>query len=170
MSVRLANYMFLYEAAVSLIPQGAKVVEWGCGTGEFASLAIPKCRAYYGYDIDPVVIEEAKQKVRSGTIFLNADITNEQHTWIDTEGFTYVALEVLEHLPAMVDLDLIKRLPRGIRFILSVPSFDSEDHEKFFPREWEAIHYYHEALDIDFWRKIRIPTGAGYFHLMRGWR
>ncbi len=98
--------------------------------------------------------------------FAVADVTSIEHG----EPGTFVALEVFEHLSGSQDLRLLGSLVRGSRVIFSVPSFDSADHKIFWPAESDAIEYYEDTLDIDFWRKIRIPTGGGYFHLMRGYR
>ncbi len=160
------NYSVLYQSAASLIPQESKVVELGCGAGKFANEFIKgKFKTYVGFDID----EEAVKKASENSLlkFSVADIT---HLQFFEPGFTFVALEVFEHLSGSDDLRLLGQLVKGTRVIFSVPSFDAADHKIFWPGESDAIEYYEDTLDIDFWRKIRIPTGGGYFHLMRGYR
>lgn len=160
------NYTVLYQAASSLIPQESKIIELGCGTGKFAKEYLKgKIKSYIGYDIDKEAIKVAE--TNSELEFVVADVLSMAY---DEPGCTFIALEVLEHLHPFRDLELLKSLPKGSRVIFSVPSFDSADHKTFFPSEWEAIAHFAENLDIDFWRKIRIPTGGGYFHLMRGYR
>jgi SAM-dependent methyltransferase len=161
----LDNYSVLYNAAASLIPQGSKVVELGCGSGKFAADFLRGFKSYKGYDLvgqwDHIPIQTP------GFGFAVADITKLK---FEEPGCTFVALEVFEHLFDETDLQLLLNLPRGSRVVFSVPSFDSADHKRFFPNEDGAIARYNDVLDIDFWRKIRIPTGGGYFHLMRGYR
>ncbi|HYT45059.1 MAG TPA: class I SAM-dependent methyltransferase, partial [Methylomirabilota bacterium] len=147
------------------IPQESKVIELGCGKGAFARHAAVKLKDYYGIDIDDASIAEAKSM--STHEFVLGDITKIR---FEEPGCTFVSLEVFEHLPSAEDLELLRQIPKGSRLIISVPSFNSKDHKRFFPYESSAIKYYEETIDVDFWRKIRIPTGGGYFHLMRGYR
>jgi 2-polyprenyl-3-methyl-5-hydroxy-6-metoxy-1,4-benzoquinol methylase len=158
------NYTALYEIAASLIPEQSTVFELGCGTGVFASMIIPKCKQYTGFDIDKKSLEEARQNnMHNQDAFRYQDIQEDDAY---KHMGTYVALEVMEHLRD--DLTCLKKIRRGCRVILSVPSFDSVGHERFFPYEHSTLLRYSDILDIDLWRKIKIPTGGGYFHLIRG--
>lgn len=164
------NYAALYEAAASLIPQESKIVEFGCGTGKFITnhVAADKIKSYIGYDKDVTAIDLARTSTESQLMeFVVADILTVD---CDEPGCTFIALEVLEHLHNNLDLRLLGELPKGSRVIISVPSFDSSDHKKFFNNDWDALKRYSYVLDLEFWRKIRIPTGGGFFHLMRGYR
>lgn len=165
----MSNYTPLYELASSLIPQGSKVTEWGCGNGVFLNFLKEKdLKNYYGLDINEHAIRLAKQDHGYWSKnFICADITDPELEWFPR---TYVALEVLEHLPLMEDLALLERVAKGSRVIISVPSFSSDDHKIFFPEEWSAISHYCDVINIDLWRKISLPTGGGYFHLLRGYR
>ena len=80
---------------------------------------------------------------------------------------TYVTLEVLEHIED--DLGLLERIPKNSFTIISVPSFDSASHLRHFPTEGSALERYCQVLDIDDWRKVRIPSGE-FFHVFRGRR
>ena len=159
------NYSALYELAASQVPRDSKVVELGCGYGKFADVLHTKktLRSYVGIDWDRDAVRCARQDNQDLT-FVEADITRLNYNDVST----YVTLEVLEHLHG--DIELLSKLPRGSRVLLSVPSFDSSDHVRFFPSEHEALKRYNQVLDIDLWRKIKIPTGGGYFHFMRGFR
>jgi len=160
------NYAALYEVAISLVPPGGTVFELGCGTGVFGSMLIDKCDHYKGYDIDEEALKQARlNNPGYEDCFVSQDIN---HDDAYKHMGTYVALEVLEHIPH--DLVAISKIRKGCRVVISVPSFDSEDHRRYFPYEYEAIDRYEDVLDIDLWRKIKIPTGGGYFHLMRGFR
>lgn len=161
------NYTALYETVISLVPAESKVTEFGCGYGEFAGLlhTAKKVKSYSGIDIDAIAIRQAMENnPELAMCFHNADLMK--------LGFkdvgTFIALEVLEHLSG--DIELLGKIPKGSRVLISIPSFDSHGHRRFFPSEYEAIKRYENAIDIDLWRKIKIPTGGGYFHVIRGYR
>lgn len=168
-----SNYFALYTGAASLIPQGSQVIEIGCGDGPFIPYIENQVKSYVGLDKDASAIGGAAKFCRHRQTFKEGKVKLIVCDVMDAElstlkGRTIVALEVLEHIED--DLAVLEKLHKGTRVIFSVPSFDADDHKRFFPSENEAISRYLGVLDLDFWRKIRIPTGAGYFHLMRGYR
>jgi len=154
------RYWPLYKAAAALVPRGARVVELGCGTGEFAAYVMGRVSSYLGLDFSSQAIEGARKRL-PGIRFRVADLRKD---WIPDRD-TYVTLEVLEHLDD--DLALLDRLPRGAEVILSVPSFDSASHVRFFPEKGDARRRYKGRLHIDHERYVTLPNGA-FFHLLRG--
>lgn len=152
-----ARYVPLYEAAAALIPPGASVVELGCGTGRFARFLN---HPYIGIDFTPALVEEAR-RYNSGGDFRAGDLRTDPIPDADV----YVTLEVLEHLDD--DLGLLRRLPVGRTVVLSVPSFDSASHVRYFQRPGSARARYGRVLDIN--HEATIPLRRGFFHLLRGW-
>ena len=152
-------YLPMYLAVADLVPSGS-VVELGCGTGRLAAI-LDRGASYVGLDFAPRLVEEASRHYPRATFWV-ADLRTDPIP----DAQTYVATEVLEHLDD--DLALIERLPIGATVVLSVPSFDSESHVRFFPEARSASERYGALLDIDVERYI--PIGTGYFHVLRGVR
>lgn len=153
------RYIPLYEAAAALIPEGASVVELGCGAGKFAPYALARTGSYLGLDFAPALIDAA-EGTHPGH-FAVADLRTDPIP----EAQVYVALEVLEHLDD--DLGLLARLPRGATAILSVPSFDSASHVRWFPEPGSAKSRYERWLYAVSERTLSLPSGA-FFHLLAG--
>lgn len=51
------------EAVVAEIPERAKVLEIGCGTGELAAMLIARGATVTGFDLNPEMIEVAREKI-----------------------------------------------------------------------------------------------------------
>ena len=51
------------EAMVAEIPERAKVLEIGCGTGELAAMLIARGATVTGFDLNPEMIEVAREKI-----------------------------------------------------------------------------------------------------------
>lgn len=156
-------YAPLWLAAARLVPAGLRVVELGCGTGRLGSLLAPRAASYVGLDFAPRLVEEARRFAPAAE-FRVADLRTDPIP----EADAYVATEVLEHVDD--DLALLRRLPRGALVVVSVPSFDSRSHVRFFPATRSAAWRYSVALDIDREERIRHGRRGAFFHLLRGTR
>lgn len=157
---RADRYLPLYEAAAALIPNDASVVELGSGIGRFGALVMNRVASYLGLDFAPALVAEAKRHA-GRDVFQVADLRTDEIPQADV----YVALEVLEHLDD--DMAILKRLPKGSRVVMSVPSFHSPSHLRHFAEEGSAATRYDAALRIDHEEQVRLPNGA-YFHLLSG--
>lgn len=157
------GYPDLFRRTAALVPPGQRVVEIGCGAGVLASLLVDQAATYVGLDFSARAIEHARRSVPEAT-FMVADL---RHDALPV-GQVYVANEVLEHLED--DLGLLAAIPAGSLVVVSVPSFDSASHVRYFPREGQARRRYAEMLDID--RVEYVPHGnkGRFFHLIRGRR
>lgn len=157
------QYALLWRSTAAMVPEGATVVELGCGTGRLASLIAGKAKHYVGLDFAPRCIAEARRFLPD-VIFLVADLRSTPLPDADV----YVANEVMEHLDD--DRGLVERIPSGATVILSLPSFDSASHVRHFPERGQALHRYADLLDID--TVVYVPHGrrGRFFHLLRGVR
>lgn len=163
LSLEETPYRPLYQCVADLVPREASVVELGCGTGRLASLILERTTHYIGLDFAPRLIEEARRYLPA-VEFMVADLRGDPIAAADV----YVATEVLEHLED--DLGLLERLPAGATVILSVPSFGSESHVRWFPTEDEARMRYAHLLTIDHTEYVPIGSRGAYFHVLRGIR
>lgn len=155
-------YRPLYERTAELVPEGASVVELGCGTGRLAPLILGRARTYVGIDFAPRLIREAQRYEPRGW-FVVGDLRKEIPA-----AEVYVANEVLEHLDD--DVGLLRRLPVGSVVIVSVPSFDSKSHVRWFPEQAQAAERYGDVLAIDHLEYVPHGKAGRFFSLLRGIR
>lgn len=153
------GYRDLWQRTARLVPPGVSVVELGCGPG----LLLPYlgARPYIGLDFSAAAIALARHT------FPRADFRVSDVREPIPVADAYVMNEVLEHLDD--DLGLLRSLPPSI-VVMSVPSFDSASHVRFFPKEGSAVKRYGRALAIDHVEYVPHGTAGRFFHLMRGRR
>ncbi len=53
------------EAVVSEVPEGAHVLEMGCGTGELAAMLIARGATVTGFDLSPGMVEVARDRIEA---------------------------------------------------------------------------------------------------------
>jgi trans-aconitate methyltransferase len=152
------GYRDLWKRTARLVPPGS-VVELGCGPG----LLLPYLAGhpYIGLDFSAQSIALAQRS------FPRADFRVADIREPIPEANTYVMNEVLEHLDD--DLGLLSSLPPSV-VVLSVPSFDSESHVRFFAKEGSAERRYGRILDIDHVEYVPHGNAGRFFHLIRGTR
>jgi trans-aconitate methyltransferase len=159
----------LYAKAATLLPPvetGPRVLDLGCGTGRMAKLLSNLGYTnYHGIDFSPARIAEAKRYV-PGASFETADILHPSTLSRFAEYNAFIVLEVLEHIEA--DRTLIEALPSGGTVILSVPSYDSAAHVRWFPTISDALARYEPFLTIE--QVHRIPMRDKFIALMQGSR
>lgn len=114
----------------------ARILDIGCGPGQFAEHLIQRCPSieYTGLDFSKVAINAAKRRCPSAT-FIEADAFHPDLLG-KGEYDLVLMLELLEHVEN--DLALLNRIPVGKTVMFSVPNFDSFAHVRFFPTE-EAV-------------------------------
>ena len=102
------------------LPDGAAVLELGCGCGlPVAHILAPRIR-YLGVDISPVQVDRARQLVPAGQ-FRRADMTD-----LAFEPFSFdaiIALYAIIHLPLADQPSLLERMAGWLR-----PRWPASDH------------------------------------------
>jgi len=144
------NYKELPYYPVFLVAKGMigeienpRIIELGCGTGQFAQMLWDNgFKEYLGIDLSERAIHNAR--MMSPQAFEVEDIRSYV---VDAEKFnTIVALEVFEHIK--YDLEMLGGLPSGISIIFSLPTFDGPGHVRFFKRKEDIEVRYSEQVDI----------------------
>ena len=140
-----SHYFKMWKWAMRHINKTDKIIELGCGTGQFAKmLADRDVEDYNGYDFSTTNIsfaknemcEEYKGRFHVANIF-EVEIPPDAKV---------IALEVLEHIED--DVGLLKRLSKN-EIIISVPNFDAPSHVRKFDKIEDIIsrygenHYFH---------------------------
>lgn len=147
-------WLAMYETLAGMIAPHEEVVDLGCGTGRFIELL--QRNGHYaritGIDWSATALAEAAQYAGATPNFHCADL-DEWEPDPDRAGNTvFVCSEVLEHLED--DRDLVRRVPPGHRFLLTVPNFHSESHVRVFTGVGDLWERYAQLLMFQSWRMV----------------
>lgn len=113
-SKELNRYRYIYKSIGDMISDGERVLDIGCGIGILQSYI----KHYAGFDFSAEAIKLSNSpKVFIGDVYDKTLYTDNYDTFISTE--------VLEHVD---DIRVINNIPKGKRFIFSVPSFMCAAH------------------------------------------
>jgi 2-polyprenyl-3-methyl-5-hydroxy-6-metoxy-1,4-benzoquinol methylase len=161
-------WLKMYQAAASLIPATDQpIIDLGCGTGRFARLLVDEgFLNVSGMDFAAKAIEEAELYVPEAVF----SVTDLREFTVNDEiegGTVFTCLEVLEHLED--DLDLISRIPAGLRLIFSVPNYWSESHLRRFITPRDVFDRYGGLLEFDAWQMVPMTTSHA-IHVFRSRR
>lgn len=129
------------------------ILDLGCGVGQFAQMVFDYkvYNKYVGTDFSKVAIDQAKaRKLPPEFKFYTYDIT----WWLNRKLFkdfeTYIALEVLEHLPEDLEFEVLNTIPPGKTVILSLPNYMAQGHYRTYRGADEIIERYRKYLDVRF--------------------
>lgn len=163
---RLERRRVIWYPALSLCR--GRIIDVGCGPGIVGQMALDLGYDYYcGLDFSPHVIDLARE--RCPAFFLQADLAASVippmvMRWADTVLMT----EVLEHVEE--DLAIVAAVPKGKAVVLSVPSFWSEGHCRWFKSREQAAHRYRAHLHIDVALTEKSPTRQRWYFILKGRR
>lgn len=137
-----SRYYFLWSVVSDRMRGFYRVLDLGCGTGQFASLLFDRgFKDYTGIDFSPVAIKTAR-KCCPGFKFVIRDLRD------STEFKDYecvVALEFLEHIEN--DLGVVSQIKPGAHFLGTVPSFRCESHVRAFSNADKVARRYGEFFN-----------------------
>ena len=130
-------YIFVWRAVVAILEQyyKPKILELGCGTGQFAHFLEDN-----GF-IDYLGCDFSKKGIEIAT-----NMSNQKFFVCDIKGIekynceVVVCLEVLEHIEK--EIELIKSIPKNTDIIFTVPTFGDPAHLRFFKNKEDVINRY----------------------------
>ena len=100
-------YTQLYLFVKNLLQKEEKILELGCGTGQFAEILINEGYNYkFGIDFSEYAIQLSKERCKIN-LFMKYDLYDLEISKIDFD--TIIALEVFEHLEN--DIKIINSIP-----------------------------------------------------------
>ena len=121
-------YTPMFNHVVSLLAPIDRIVELGCGTGQLAEMIIDKGYRYLqGVDFSSEAVRVAQERCPTAK-FSESDL-NDYAFRLNYN--TVVATEVFEHIEN--DLEILGKIKKYAKVILSVPEYDSAGHVRFFP-------------------------------------
>jgi 2-polyprenyl-3-methyl-5-hydroxy-6-metoxy-1,4-benzoquinol methylase len=145
-AVEKSSFFPVWNGALTILLNCSikKVLDLGCGTGQFGSLCEQAGIDFTGVDFSPVAIAKAKQKIKKGRV-IQYDIKSFLKDYPDKYD-CYVLLEVLEHL--VDDLSVFGLMPSGSTIMFSVPNYLSEGHIRCFQSPQEIREYYGSVINV----------------------
>lgn len=161
-----------FTTAVSLIKEGERVLDIGCGPGNFVKRVLDKfpMGEVWGVDISSKVIEDNKVRIPEGVFY------QQRIGGLDKVPDNYFDVvfsgEVMEHLedPSLLFKDAFTSLKDGGRFIMTTPNdtaVNSDEHLWFITKE-DVQKFYEDAgfvnikfIDLPEIEKILILFAVG---------
>jgi len=167
-----SRYLPVWEAIGDGIPQGASILEVGCGPAQLAHMLFDRGLPsdYVGFDFSPAAIELAKKNFPGKRVEVGDARTTDLFRSVDYD--TVVCTEVLEHI--IDDVRVLEQIPKGKHVLATVPNFDYVSHVRFFANTDEVRARYgflFDSLDITEHFHADDPDGShGVFFLLNGVR
>ena len=167
-----SKYLPVWESICERIPQGARILEVGCGPAQFGHMMFDRGIPgdYVGFDFSPGAIEMAKKNLPGRRVEVGDARTTDLFTSVGYD--TVVCTEVLEHI--VDDVPVLERIPRGKHVLATVPDFDYVSHVRFFANAGEVRARYgslFSSLEISEHYHAGDTDGShGTFFLLNGVR
>jgi len=143
------HYYKIWLKALELINRttSPKIIEIGCGPGQFAKLLFDNnIDNYKGIDFSQEAIKYAKIRNDKYRNVFNVD--NAYTTEIFEEDYNIVVIfEVLEHVDR--DLEILSRIKENSNVLFSVPNFYSDGHVRWFNSKEEIVERYEKYVVIE---------------------
>ncbi len=120
-----------------------KILDVGCGPGQFARLCTRAGHEYVGLDWSRVAIETGR---KGPGVFYLVDVQQDRARFKgDYDVATFI--EFLEHVPN--DLEILADVPQGRTIILTVPDYPSKEHFRFFSDIDQVVRRYQNLVLIN---------------------
>jgi len=162
---RDSMYLAVWAQVYSHLRQipDARVLEVGCGSGQFASFLQTLGFTGYvrGFDLSSQAVETARRRVSYQ--FDQGDATRPENYRGDYN--TVVSLETVEHIPD--DFSMLVNIPAGTTLVMTLPDFEYESHYRWFTNPRQIEKRYYRYLDIRSITKIQkwyvvLATGGSF--------
>lgn len=139
-------YYLLWTAVLGLIKEPVKILDVGCGPGQFAELCARAGHEYIGLDWSQVAIEAGREG--PGEFHLVDVIQSENRTHFKEDYDVATFVEFLEHVPN--DLEILADVPQGRAVILTVPDYGGREHFRFFKDLEEVTQRYRPLIAVNY--------------------
>jgi trans-aconitate methyltransferase len=135
-----APWFPIWRAVARLVPRRGSVLDIGCGPGHLSCLVARRPK-YIGIDFSKIAIAMAKTR-NPWAEFIVDDLRTCKLPLTDI----VLATEVLEHIED--DLGVLERIKPGRRIIISVPTYDSRTHVRWFDTKADVLQRYSGLIKV----------------------
>lgn len=154
-------YQILFQLGAEWVlnqqPRIEQVIDLGCGQALFADALAQRgyFGDYWGLDFSTEALRLAVRRLAdcfqfSGWSVFQFDAEQDKTIPLGPNpNICFTCFEVLEHLASDADKRLMHMLPEGAKIAFSVPTFDSECHERTFESPQAAIQRYRGVIQIN---------------------
>jgi SAM-dependent methyltransferase len=140
-------YAEIWRTAVDWIRPQERIADFGCGSGQFAHMAIAAGRKYVlGVDFSGEAINWSRNRNPGYDTAFRVGNLCDPLVFAYAEYDVAVLLETLEHI--LGDLSVLASVPVGKRVILSVPCFPCASHVRYFESQQAVIDRYQPLVRI----------------------
>jgi 2-polyprenyl-3-methyl-5-hydroxy-6-metoxy-1,4-benzoquinol methylase len=138
-------YFPLWDKALSFISKQARILDLGCGPGQFEQLAFDRgYNVVRAVDFSTAAINNARKiNPKHTDIFFTRNLADGTVYLLDDYDVV-VLFEVLEHINN--DLAILSKIFKGKKVIFSVPTFLCLGHVRCFPKVEDVIARYKTFL------------------------
>ena len=165
--MRTSSYYPAWKNALSymlLLNRNIKILEIGCGAGQFANLLFDNGFVnYMGFDYaeEGVKLSRQNNPEHQDDFFVADAFTTPE---VASRQGLIICFEVLEHIDN--DIELLNRIQKGTKMLLSVPNFDDPYHVRFFSSEKEVYDRYSETVQIYDVNKFELRPGYCLYYVI----
>jgi SAM-dependent methyltransferase len=146
----------MFAAFMSRLPDGARVLDLGCGAGLPSTRALAKRFQVVGVDISPVQLELARRNVPAAA-FIEGDITDVEFADSTFDGVA--AFYAISHVPReehrQLFTDVFRWLVPGGLFLATLGASDAPD----WTGEWLGEPMFFSSHDADVNRQLLESAG-----------
>ena len=135
---RESPYYQMWQKAMMLIPKDLRLLEIGCGTGQFARMLMDNgYLSYVGFDFSEEAVRRAGKTLQNDDLVYLAD-AHEAGSYTAEHDFI-ICLEAFEHIK---DYEVIRHFTPGIEIVFTVPDFDDPAHIRYFKSINDVVDRY----------------------------
>lgn len=137
-----SQYYSFWQMVSTLLSQTERVIDIGCGPGQFAAFCLDNGIQYAaGVDFSRKAVELAKATNPDHADKFHIACGANPNTWTNLPEYdTVICLETLEHVTT--DLRIMELIPQGKRIIFSVPNYPDPSHVRVFKNIPDVIARY----------------------------
>ena len=138
-------YFPLWKTVLECLKPEWKILDIGCGPGQFSRLCADVGHPYVGLDFSEEAIKLARARVPEAEFHLvNVELDRLRIKEGNYDVITFI--EFLEHVED--DLGILQSVPPGKNVILSVPNYGGMEHVRFFDSMESVVARYGSLLRI----------------------
>jgi 2-polyprenyl-3-methyl-5-hydroxy-6-metoxy-1,4-benzoquinol methylase len=161
-------YYLIWKDILNKLNNTEKILDLGCGVGQFAKLLIKNGKKYlFGIDFsEEAILQAKKNNIGDESAFIWADLNQINFDGSKNVYDTVLICEVLEHIEN--DLDILNKIHKDKRVIFSVPNYMSKGHVRCFNNFDEIINRYSKLIEFDIYKEFFIGNKGNIIYLIEG--